>query len=188
VILFGSYASGRAHAWSDIDLAVISAKFDSMSLLERCEQLGLANRDLQAPLQVVGFSPAQVANYEPESFLAEILATGIEVPLRRAKTVAKKVGNAEERQHTMKQLVIDYPEGLPGLLKLSEGEFAAEVRFLAAAKLYEMGKLSSGRAAEMAGIGRVAFFHKLGTYGFHAINLNDEQLEAELKAAAELSQ
>ena len=66
----------------------------------------------------------------------------------------------------MKQVVIEYPEGLPGLLKLSEAQFAAEVRFLAAAKLFEMGKLSSGKAAEMAGIGRVEFLHKLGTYGF----------------------
>jgi predicted HTH domain antitoxin len=85
----------------------------------------------------------------------------------------------------MKQLVIEYPEGLPGLLKLSEAEFAAEVRFLVAAKLYEMGKLSSGKAAEMASMGRVEFLHKLGTYGFQAINLRDEQIDAELQAAAE---
>jgi predicted nucleotidyltransferase len=78
-ILFGSYASGAPHAGSDIDMAVISSRFDSMSLLERYEQLGLANRDLQAPLDVVGFSPAQVAHCEPESFLAEILKTGIDV-------------------------------------------------------------------------------------------------------------
>jgi predicted HTH domain antitoxin len=87
----------------------------------------------------------------------------------------------------VKQVVIEYPEGLPGLLKLSEAQFAAEVRFLAAAKLFEMGKLSSGRAAEMAGIGRVEFLYKLGAYGFHAINLDDEQIDAELKATAELS-
>ena len=87
----------------------------------------------------------------------------------------------------MKQLVVEYPEGLPGLLKLSEEQFAAEVRFLAAAKLFELGKLSSGKAAAMTGLGRVEFLHKLGAYGFHAINLDDEQIEAELKAAAELA-
>lgn len=81
VILFGSHASGRARPWSDIDLAVISPKFESLSLLERYEQLGLANRDLQAAIDVVGFSPSQVAHCEPGSMLDEILKTGIEVPL-----------------------------------------------------------------------------------------------------------
>ncbi len=66
-------------------------------------------------------------------------------------------------------------------------QFAAEVRFLAAAKLFELGKLSSGKAAAMAGLGRVTFLHKLGAYGFYAINLHDEQIEAELNAAAEIA-
>src|SRR5882724_13071716 len=68
VILFGSHAAGHAQEWSDIDIAVISPKFDAFSLLERYEQLGLANRELQAPLDVVGFSPSQVAYCEPGSF------------------------------------------------------------------------------------------------------------------------
>ena len=82
VILFGSHASGHADEWSDIDIAVISPKFDTISLLERYEQLGLANRNLHAPLDVVGFSSIQVTNCEPESFLAEILRTGVDVPVR----------------------------------------------------------------------------------------------------------
>ena len=79
VILFGSHASGHPDEWSDIDVAVISPKFDSFSLLERYEQLGLANCGLHAPLDVVGFSSTQVADCEPESFLAEILRTGVDV-------------------------------------------------------------------------------------------------------------
>jgi hypothetical protein len=39
----------------------------------------------------------------------------------------------------------------------------------------------------MAGLGRVAFLHKLGEYGFCAINLHDEQIEAELRSAADLA-
>ena len=68
VIVFGSHASGSPRTDSDIDVAVISPRFETMSLLERYEALGLANRDLQAPLDVVGFSPTQVAQCEPESF------------------------------------------------------------------------------------------------------------------------
>ena len=88
VILFGSQASGHTDTWSDIDIAVISPKFDDLSLLERYEQLGLANRELQAPLDIVGFSPSQVAQCEPESFLAEILSTGIDIPIHDRKTAA----------------------------------------------------------------------------------------------------
>jgi len=95
VILFGSHASGHPDEWSDIDIAVISPKFDTLSLLERYEQLGLANRDLHAPLDIVGFSSAQVAHCEPESFLAEILRTGIEVPIHARRAMASK-----QKEHT----------------------------------------------------------------------------------------
>ena len=90
VILFGSYASGNPDEWSDIDIAVISPKFDTLSLLERYEQLGLANRNLHAPLDVVGFSSTQVTHCEPESFLAEILRTGVDVPVRLRRRVPRQ--------------------------------------------------------------------------------------------------
>jgi hypothetical protein len=85
----------------------------------------------------------------------------------------------------MKPLVVEYHEELPGLLKMTKVQFAAEVRFLAAAKLFDLGKMSSGKAAAMAGLGRVAFLHQLGQYGFYAINLHDDQIDAELRATAE---
>ena len=87
----------------------------------------------------------------------------------------------------MKRVTIEYPDALPGLLKISENKFSEELRFIVAAKLYEMGKLSSGKAASMANLPRVEFLHKLGDYGFPAINLDDEQIEAELAAAEELA-
>lgn len=87
----------------------------------------------------------------------------------------------------MKKAVIEYPDTLPGLLKLSEKQFNEELRFIVAAKLYEMGKLSSGKAAYMANLPRVEFIHKLGAYGFSAINLDDEQIDVELSAAEEIA-
>lgn len=87
----------------------------------------------------------------------------------------------------MKQFTIEYPEGLPGVLKLTDEEFAREAKFLLAAKLYELGKLSSGKAAEMAGFSRREFLQMLSRYGFAAINIDDEQIEIELAAAAELA-
>src|SRR5947208_9273226 len=88
------------------------------------------------------------------------------VPCYNRTGAARLVDVLEE---CMKSLVVEYPEELPGVLKMTEEQFATEVRFLAAAKLFELGKLSSGKAAVMAGIGRAEFLHKLGAYGFYAI-------------------
>ena len=90
VILFGSYAAGHPQKWSDIDIAVISPKFASMSLLDRYEQLGLANRELRAPLDIVGFASSHVAHSEPGSFLDEILKTGVDVTVRSPRATRKR--------------------------------------------------------------------------------------------------
>jgi hypothetical protein len=97
------------------------------------------------------------------------------------------LSNAGGIEEYKKPVAVEFPKELSGLLRMTEEQFAAEVRFLAAAKFYELGELSSGKAAAMAGLGRVAFLHKLGEYGFCAVNLDDEQIYAELRAAAELT-
>ncbi|MBN1933130.1 MAG: UPF0175 family protein [Anaerolineae bacterium] len=87
----------------------------------------------------------------------------------------------------LKETVVTYPQGVPQLLKMSDAEFARELRFLGAAKFYELGRLSSGKAAELAGMGRVEFLLALKRVGVPAINLRDEEIEAEIRAAFELS-
>lgn len=86
----------------------------------------------------------------------------------------------------MKTVTIPYPEGLPQTLKLSDSEFAEEVRFLAAAKLFELGKISSGKAAKMAGVDKVTFLEKLGHYKMPAINIQAEEIEKEVEAVKSL--
>jgi predicted HTH domain antitoxin len=86
----------------------------------------------------------------------------------------------------MKTVTISYPEGLPQTLKLSDSEFAEEVRFLAAAKLFELGKISSGKAAKMAGVDRVSFLKKLGHYKMPAINIQAEDVGKEVEAVKSL--
>ncbi|MBN1581129.1 MAG: UPF0175 family protein [Anaerolineae bacterium] len=87
----------------------------------------------------------------------------------------------------MRETVLTYPEGFPQILKISDAEFTQEVRFLAAAKLYELGRLFSGKAARLAGMEHVAFLHSLAQIGVPTINLRDEEIGAEIQAAKDLT-
>jgi predicted HTH domain antitoxin len=63
-----------------------------------------------------------------------------------------------------RQLVLDIPETILLAAKTDEASFARELLTLAAVKLYELGRLSSGRAAELAGMPRVEFLLALERY------------------------
>lgn len=63
-----------------------------------------------------------------------------------------------------RQVVIDVPEKVLLAEKVDENAFARELRVLAAVKLFELGRLSSGRASELAGMPRVEFLLTLGRY------------------------
>lgn len=82
-----------------------------------------------------------------------------------------------------RQMTLEYPAELPILLKRSRSEFEAEIRFLAAAKLYELGQISSGKAAQMADLPRVEFLTRLGQYGIPAVNLTGDEIRAEIDTA-----
>ena len=52
-----------------------------------------------------------------------------------------------------------------------------------AVKLYEMGKLSSGRAAEFAGMSRISFLQILAELDTPVFDLTKEELERDLNNA-----
>jgi predicted HTH domain antitoxin len=51
-----------------------------------------------------------------------------------------------------------------------------------------LGRLTAGKAAQLAGMERLEFLYRLGSIGVPAINLRDEEIEAEIQTARELSQ
>jgi predicted HTH domain antitoxin len=55
---------------------------------------------------------------------------------------------------------------------------------LAAVKLYEMGKVSSGKAAALAGTDRASFLLGLGRYRVSVFNYTPEELEREVREAS----
>lgn len=83
----------------------------------------------------------------------------------------------------MKTLKIPYPNDLPKALGKTREEFERELKFLVAAKLYELGRISSGRAAELAGVSRVEFLNHLGRYRISLFNYSLEELEREIREA-----
>jgi predicted HTH domain antitoxin len=58
---------------------------------------------------------------------------------------------------------------------------------MAALKMFELGKLSSGRAAELAGLTRAEFFEMCGRYRVAVTDLTPEELSADLEAARKAS-
>jgi predicted HTH domain antitoxin len=61
------------------------------------------------------------------------------------------------------------PEQVPDALK-----------FLLAVKLFEEGRMSLGRAAELCGMGKIAFMEELGRRRIPVVNWDEEEIRREL--------
>ena len=78
-------------------------------------------------------------------------------------------------------LTIEYGDDVLFSSGLTRGEFDEEARFLLAAKLYEMGRLSSGQAAKLCERGRVDFLLSLPRIGISISNLRAEDIGSEVE-------
>ncbi len=80
-------------------------------------------------------------------------------------------------------LTIEYGDEVLFALEYSPGQFSEEAKILVAVKLYELGRLSSGAAAKLAGIPKPLFLMKLDDYGVDAFHLTEEDIQQELAGA-----
>jgi predicted HTH domain antitoxin len=58
-----------------------------------------------------------------------------------------------------------------------------ELRLAAGIKLFELGRLSSGAAAHLAGIPRVEFLARAASFGVDVLEMDPDALDADLRRA-----
>lgn len=75
-ILFGSYASGQANQWSDIDLALVSHEFEGIRFIDK-NKIRKITIAVSTDLEVFPFNPKDFTPGNP--LVKEILDTGIRV-------------------------------------------------------------------------------------------------------------
>jgi predicted HTH domain antitoxin len=80
----------------------------------------------------------------------------------------------------MSAVQLDIPEETLISLKTDAESFARDLKLLAAIKLFELGKLSSGRAAQLAGVSRIEFLMMLGRYGVSPFQMTEEEFRQDI--------
>ena len=83
----------------------------------------------------------------------------------------------------MSRITMDIPDESLVALKLSEEQAEEALRMAAAVKLFELGRLSSGAAARLAGVPRVVFLSRLADYGVDTFRMTAEGFRKETRLA-----
>lgn len=79
----------------------------------------------------------------------------------------------------MNALMLELPLDALASPGASVQSLEAEARFMLALKLFEVGRLSSGKAGQLCGMGRVEFLLAAGRAGVAVVDMDAEELNAE---------
>ncbi len=79
--------------------------------------------------------------------------------------------------------ILEYPDEILISLKEDEKHFLNEVKILAAVKLYELNRLSLGKASKLAGLDKSDFIKVLGEYKVSIFKLTKEELAKDVEYA-----
>ncbi len=80
----------------------------------------------------------------------------------------------------MPTLTIEMPRDAFAAIQADPQEFARQMRIAAAIKWYELGRVSQGKGAEIAGLSRSDFIDALSAARVPALQISPEQLREEL--------
>jgi predicted HTH domain antitoxin len=80
----------------------------------------------------------------------------------------------------MSAIQVDIPDSTLASLKTDPVSFGRDLKVLAAVKLFELGKLSSGSAAQLAGMTRVEFLLRLQQYQVSPFQTTEEELRQDI--------
>jgi predicted HTH domain antitoxin len=80
-------------------------------------------------------------------------------------------------------LTIHFPSEIRHMLNRTPEELARDVQLYAALMLFRLGKLSSGAAAEMAGVPRVTFLDLCAEYDIPVSQITSDDLRREMTVA-----
>jgi predicted HTH domain antitoxin len=83
----------------------------------------------------------------------------------------------------MCQLTLSVPDATSEALHIPAERLGAELLLAAALKLHESGRLSSGAAAELAGLPKPVFLEQLAIYGVPAFQQSPAELQGEMTNA-----
>ena len=83
----------------------------------------------------------------------------------------------------MHTVILTIPDEALQTLQTTPDKLNQEMLMVVAVKLYELGRLSSGTAANLAGIPRTVFLSKLGDYGVDTFHLTEAELVEDLANA-----
>jgi len=84
------------------------------------------------------------------------------------------------------ELKMKYPSGFELAVHMTKVELEYHIRLMAALKMFELGKISSGRAAELADMTRVEILETCRKYDVSIFNYPPEDLEQQLKKDLEV--